>query len=375
MTYSIKKLTGILFAIISLLAVSTQLVSANSVIRTGDTVSVAGDQLIEGDFYSATGKINLSGSVQGDAIIASSQITLNSDVEHDAILIGGTVDVYGTIGDDVRIIAGETTIAEPIMGDVMMIGGVLTLLSSASVSGDVILLTGQATIEGSVGGDVLGWSDDLRIDAPIEGDVSVTVNTLTLGEKARVTGSVQYVSRELAVQAQGATIEGDLVRNDPVIPVAETSIQSALIPVLVILFSVLAWYLVSRKSLNKITHTALSRSFKPAAFGFATIILAPFAIVILSVSVIGMLIGIALFFMYALLLMLGIIALPAVVGHATLKAFKQDVGQITLVTLVVGVIGVVLLSLLPVIGAFILVGVLVLAIGSMIELLVHSAQG
>ena len=88
-----------------------------------------------------------------------------------------------------------------------------------------------------------------------------------------------------------------------------------------------------------------------------------------------MLIGIALFFMYALLLMLGIIALPAVVGHATLKAFKQDVGQITLVTLVVGVIGVVLLSLLPVIGAFILVGVLVLAIGSMIELLVHSAQG
>jgi cytoskeletal protein CcmA (bactofilin family) len=375
MTYSIKQLTGILFAIISLLAMSTQVVSANSVIRTGDTVSIAGDQLIEGDFYSATGKINLSGSVQGDAIIASSQITLNGDVEHDAVLIGGTVDVYGTIGDDVRIIAGETTIAEPIMGDVMVIGGVLTLLSSASVAGDVILLTGQATIEGSVGGDVLGWSDDLRIDAPIEGDVSVTVNTLTLGEKANISGSVQYVSRELAVQAQGATIEGDLVRNDPVIPVAETSIQSALIPVLVILFSVLAWYLVSRKSLNKITKTALSRSFKPAAFGFAAIILAPFAIVILSVSVIGMLIGITLFFMYALLLMLGIISLPAVVGHATLKVFKQDVGEVTLITLMVGVIGVVLLSLLPVVGAFILVGVLVLAIGGMIDLFVRSAQG
>jgi cytoskeletal protein CcmA (bactofilin family) len=375
MTYSIKQLTGILFAIISLLAMSTQFVSANSVIRTGDTVSIAGDQLIEGDFYSATGKINLSGSVQGDAIIASSQITLNGDVEHDAVLIGGTVDVYGTIGDDVRIIAGETTIAEPIMGDVMVIGGVLTLLSSASVAGDVILLTGQATIEGSVGGDVLGWSDDLRIDAPIEGDVSVTVNTLTLGEKANISGSVQYVSRELAVQAQGATIEGDLVRNDPVIPVAETSIQSALIPVLVILFSVLAWYLVSRKSLNKITKTALSRSFKPAAFGFAAIILAPFAIVILSVSVIGMLIGITLFFMYALLLMLGIISLPAVVGHATLKVFKQDVGEVTLITLMVGVIGVVLLSLLPVVGAFILVGVLVLAIGGMIDLFVRSAQG
>ena len=133
----------------------------------------------------------------------------------------------------------------------------MSITIKTSVTGDVILLTGQATIEGSVGGDILGWSDDLRIDALVEGGVSVTVNTLTLGEKASVSESVQYVSRQLAVQAQGATIEGDLVRNDPVIPVAETSIQSALIPVLVILFSVLAWYLVSRKSLNRITHTAL----------------------------------------------------------------------------------------------------------------------
>jgi cytoskeletal protein CcmA (bactofilin family) len=354
--------------------VGASTVNAESVIRTGDAVSIADDQKIDGDFYSAAGKFNLSGSVSGDAIVASSQVTINGSVEKDAVLFGGTVDVYGTIGDDLRIVSGETTIAKPVLGDVLVVGGVLNILSSASVSGDVILLTGQAIIEGSVGGDVLGWSDSLRIDAPVAGDVSVTVSSLTLGEKANISGSVQYVSRELAVQAQGATIEGDLQRNDPVLPAPETSLRTALVPVLVILFSVLSWYLISRKTLVQVTNLAISRSFKPVAFGFAAIILAPFAIVILSVSVLGMLVGITLFFLYALLLMLGIIALPALIGQAMMSLFNQSKKQFSLITLLVGVIGVVIIALLPLIGFYLLLGAVLLAMGAMIELLLQSAR-
>jgi cytoskeletal protein CcmA (bactofilin family) len=375
MKNSLRKITC-LSAVLSIgfFMVGASTVSAESVIRTGDAVSIADDQVIEGDFYSAAGKFNLSGVVNGDAIIASSQVTINGNIDKDAVLFGGTVDVYGTIGDDLRIVSGETTIAKPVLGDVLVVGGVLHILSSASVSGDVILLTGQATIEGSVGGDILGWSDSLRIDAPVAGDVSVTVSSLTLGEKANISGSVQYVSRELAIQAQGATIEGELQRNDPVLPAPETSLQSALVPVLVILFSVLSWYLISRKSLERVANLALSRSFKPIAIGFAAIILTPFAIVILSVSVLGMLVGIALFFLYALLLMLGIIAMPALVGQAMMSLFNQSKKQFSLITLLVGVSGVVIIAILPLIGFYLLLGVVLLAVGAMIDLLLLSAR-
>ena len=101
--------------------------------------------------------------------------------------------------------------------------------------------------------------------------------------------------------------------------------------------------------------------------------LAPFAIIILSVSVIGMLVGIAVFFMYALLLVLGVIAIPAVVGQAMVRLMKKSTKELTLVSLGFGVVGVVLLSLLPLIGAVVLIGVLVLAIGAMIDALMHSA--
>ena len=375
MTNSLKSsFSYVTIAVVCALLFGAQSAEANSVIRTGDTVSIAGDQIIEEDFYSVTGKMNLSGVVEGDAIIASPQITINGNVNEDALLFGGTVDVYGTVGDDLRIVSGETTIAEPVMGDVLVVGGVLTILSSASVAGDVILVTGQATIEGSVGGDILGWSDILRIDGPVAGDVSVTVGTLTLGDKANITGSVQYVSRELAVQAQGATIEGDLVRNDPVIPAADTSVRAALIPVLIIMFSVLAWYLISRNSLAMVTNLAVSRSFRPALLGLAAMILVPFAIVILSVSVIGTLVGITLFFLYALILMLAFIATPALLGQMLMKLFSQSTRDLSLVSLVVGVFTVIILSVLPLIGVLVLVGVMVLAVGAMVTLLTHSMQ-
>jgi hypothetical protein len=178
----------------------------------------------------------------------------------------------------------------------------------------------------------------------------------------------------LAVQAQGATVEGDLVRNDPVIPAVDTSIRTALIPVLVILFSVLAWYLISRKSLTTITAKALSRSFRPALFGFASIILMPFAIVILSVSVIGTLVGITLFFLYALLIMLALIALPAVLGQGIMKISGRATQELTLISLVVGVFAVVVLAALPIIGLLALVGLLLLSIGAMLDLLTQSTQ-
>jgi hypothetical protein len=55
-----------------------------------------------------------------------------------------------------------------------------------------------------------------------------------------------------------------------------------------------------------------------------------------------------------------------------LKLFSRPTKELTLVSLVVGVFGVMFLAVLPIIGALVLVGVLVLAIGAMIETLTHS---
>lgn len=370
MTFT-TRLISTLGLFIFFLNIGVSYAEAKAVVRSGDTVSIAEEQIIEGDFYSAASIINISGTVEEDMISAGGQITINGSVGDDALLMAGRVDIHGTVGDDLRIISGEVIIAEPVMGDVFVVGGSVNILSTASISGDVILYAGQATIAGSVGGDVIGSVGKLRIDSLVSGDVDVTVTELTLGDRANIEGSVKYVSNSLVTQSLNATVGGELVRNDPVFPGREMNLRNALIPVLVILFSLLTWYLVSRRSLTKVVNRALIRSPRPFLLGLGTLLLAPFAGVILLMSMIGSLAGLVVIFGYLLLLTLSVIGLAAVLGLLLMTAFNKPASEITLMSLAVGIVGISLFMLLPVIGQLVLVGFMILTLGSLVDILVR----
>lgn len=370
MTY-ITKLISALGVFVFFLSIPVSSVEAKTVVRSGDTVSIAEEQIIEGDFYSAANIINVSGEVKQDIISAAGQININGSIGNDALFFAGRTDIHGTIGDDLRIVSGEVIIADPVMGDVFVIGGKVNILSTASISGDVILYAGQVTIEGSIGGDVIGSIDKLRIDAPIAGDVDVTVTELTLGDRANIEGSVRYVSNSLVIQSLNATVAGDLVRSDPVFPGRDMNIRNSLIPVLVLFFSILVWYLVSRRTLNIVVNRAIIRSPRPILLGLGTLMLAPFAGVILLMSMIGSLVGLVILFGYVLMITLSIIGLVAVLGLLLMRAFNQPTSGLTLISLAVGLIGVSLLMLLPVIGQLLLFILMLVTLGAIVDILIR----
>lgn len=361
--------------LVCVIALATpQVSSASSVIRSGETVSITDDQTIEADFYSAASKIHISGEIGEDLVATGGQVTINGSVAEDAFLIAGRVDIHGTIGDDLRIVAGEVTIAGPVMGDVLVIGGSVHILSTASISGDLILYGGDVVIDGSVGGDVLGSVGSLRIDSAVAGTVDITVGQFVLGDRASVSGDVRYISNELIVQAPGAVVSGTLLRNDPIIPTMDSNIHLTLIPILILLFSVLVWHLISRHTLRPIVSKTLTKSFKPLAYGLLTLVFMPFVIVILFASMLGTLLSGVFLFGYMLLVLLSIIALPAVLGQLLSLAFGQSTPHPTLLTIIVGVTGVALLLLLPIVGPAVLFGLMVIIIGAMVDIILHPKR-
>ncbi len=362
------------FVTIVLTIALTSVAQASTVVRTGEAVSLTEEQFVEGDLYAIAGKINISGSVSEDLVAAAGQIVVNGSVEDNAFLVALKTDIHGSVGDDLRIISGDATIAEPIMGDVLVIGGSVHILSTASVTGDVLLFVGEATIEGSVGGDVLGTVGTLRIDAPIAGDVDVTVDQLVLGDRANVTGSVRYVSEQLLTQSLSATVAGEMVRSDPVLPGSKPTIKAALVPLLILLFSVLVWYLVSRRSLALVVNRAVTKSFRPFLLGVAVIFFLPIAFTLLFVSMIGTLVSFALILGYLLLLILGAIAMSAVLGQFLLNVFNRPNQQLSLLSVVVGVVGIAFFMLMPIIGQVALLLLLIITFGSIVDLVIKSAR-
>ncbi len=361
------------FAVWMLVFLVPQVTTA-SVIRSGESVSLAEDQMVAGDFYSVANKVNVSGEIGEDMLSVGGEITVNGSVGHDALLIGGQVDVHGFIGDDLRVVAAETVVAEPVNGDLLVIGSDVTILSTASVSGDVILMASHATIEGAVAGDILGAVEILRIDAPIAGDVDVRVKQLTLGDNAAVDGSVRYVSYLALTKSLNATVFGDEVRSDPLVAEDDGIQYPQVLLGLLFLFSVLVWYLVARPLLSAVTTQAVARPTRSFIVGFAAFFVTPAAIGVLAVSFLGVFVALVLFFLYAVLGLLSVIASAAVLGTWLYTAFfpnKVPVAGVTLSVLVLGVVAMMLLSLLQVVGPLLLVGIVLLTLGAITDVLIR----
>lgn len=355
---------------------SAPVVFADTVVRTGENVSVAEDKGVVGDFYAAASIVNISGTIEGDLVAAAGRTTVNGSVSGDVLVFGGSVDIHAPVSDDVRVLGGEVVIAEPVAGDVFVIGGTVSILSTASVGGDVLVYGGEVEILGPVAGNVLGSYGSLRIDTTVGGDVQVSTNDLALGDDTVITGSVVYESQNILQRSPNAIVEKNVVRND-VAGVEGTSapIKQYVIAVLMAAFATLIWYLFSKRSLTAITNKATVHSPRAALFGLVALIISPVVIVILFSSMLGSVVAVILLLAYLLTIVASLVAVPVVVGKIALVALNQPNGSVSLLMVAVGVLGSTLILLLPFVGPLLIILLFIVTVGAVIDLLAttHNA--
>lgn len=352
---------GVLLAFL----VVPQLTAAETVVRTGETVSVGADQSVTGTFYGVGGTVVTSGLVEGDVVLAGGTVTLNGEVTNDVLVIGGTVGVYGPVGDDVRILGGDVTIADAVEGSVAVVGGVVRILSSATISGDVLVYGGSVTIEGEVTGQVLGNAEQIRIDGLV-GGVDVTTASLTLGERAVVANDVRYVSINDITRAAGATVEGAISRSDiPSAPSQGVDSRTILIPFLVSLFASLSLYLLFRQSLERFVGGISRRYGLAALLGAGTFILAPIVGIIMIASVLGLLVGLMGLFVFLLALVTALSLMSVVMG-GLLSAWFTKKSQINVLWITLGAISIQVALLIPVVGPALFLGLFVITLGGVV---------
>lgn len=347
-------------------------VEAGTVLRAGETVAVTAEQAVSGDFYGAGGRVDLSGTVAGDALIAGGQVRHHGTTSADLHIAGGQVSQLGNVGDDLRILGGEVTVDGTIGGDLVVLGGEVSIFSSAEIGGDLLVLGGSVDVRGNIAGNVLGFSESLRINGVVGGTVDVNTGALTLGDRARVSGDVQYQSLRELSRAQNAEVGGTISRTEPPVPSGVDS-RYLIIPLLVLLFAALSAFLLLREKLQATVLHVTTYPLRAALLGFAVILLIPIASVILLASVLGSLLGFVLALSYLLLMVGGLIVAGAVLGSfiARLLGFATEP---TALTVTLGTILCYALFLVPIVGPLIAMIVLALTIGSMAELLIRAIR-
>lgn len=332
-------------------------------------VVVAGPEEFR-NLYTGGGSVVIGKQVLGDLFVGGGSVTVAAPVEKDLFALGGNVTVANPVGDDARIAGGNVTVNAPVAGDLLAAGGTLTLTENARIGGDWWAAGGIINFNGVVSGHAKITGGDVFINGTITGPVNVRVSKkLVFGPQSKVAGPITYAGPTEAVVQDGAHV-GKIEFTPAYAKYAPTRYApAALLAGLGILFflklaALLAASLLLlkffRRTASEIVSSGRDLFWQNLGIGVIGMVAIPLAALLLTATLIGAYIGIAVGIWFAFAVLMAGIAMVMLAGAFIQKWIQKKDAPVSWKTILWGILGLAILALIPLIG-WLAVGMLWLA--------------
>ncbi|MCX6813105.1 MAG: hypothetical protein NTV77_01280 [Candidatus Azambacteria bacterium] len=345
-----------LFAVLAIVPVlaygATFKTSQNYYLNSGETIN---DNL-----YVAGSDVNIAGATGGDLFVAGGNVIVSGPVSADLTAAGGTLNVSGDVTGDMRLAGGNVIIASNAGGELLAAGGQITLMPGSVIGKDVKIAGGSINYEGNAGGGAVIRGNKVYINGAVGKDLSVRAREITLGPKALIGGRFDYYSPKEATIEPGAAVRGAVNFHKTEIP-AKGPIRAGiifgiftlalLVKTLMFITASLAVLYLARTHVKSIIREASFNFWKEAGRGFILFVVAPVAIIISFVTVIGITLGVIELFVY--LAFIAIAAVIAVLLFAQLALkyiFKKENYELNWWVVILAVLTLGLITLIPIVG-------------------------
>jgi cytoskeletal protein CcmA (bactofilin family) len=232
----------------------------------------------------------------------------------------------------------------------VIFGSNYTVKSGDTFTGDLVVFGGNVTVEenADLKGNLVVFGGTVKSDGQVNGDLVIIGGQVELQSKAHVTGDVVTVGGQLQ-KADGAAIDGEVVNNiqpdiqiptgkippsatEPTVPTPSVnfdfdpfwSATGVLFRAVAVALLAMVVVMFLQPQLNRVGHAITAQPLMSGGIGLLTVLVAPLAVVILTVTII--LIPVA--FVGVLLLvfawLFGVIALGQEVGERFTRSINQS---------------------------------------------------
>jgi len=344
--------------------------------RSGATVTVASGETVDDDLYVGANTVIIDGTINGDLWAAGSTITVNGVVNGSVMAAGRTVNINGDVGHAVRA-GGETIIINgDVSGDVMVAGGDVNIASTARVGGDLLFGAGIARIDGLVMGDIKGGGSEVTISNGVKGNIALKVESLTILPTANIQGDLTYTCEEEADIQSGAQIGGMTTHNLPEVKekrakpfpfVLFSGIGGKVTGFIMALIAGLVIILLAPRRLTSIAESIRSRPGASAGWGALILFVTPIAAIIVCITIIGIPVGLIALALWGIAIYLAQIPVGLFIGRWIIGRFRGVEGKAIMVgALALGLVILKLLRLIPYLGFFIGLAVILFGLGAVV---------
>ncbi len=359
----IKKLAIITVFGLFLIALPVTVWAANN--QWSQSVYVAPDQIIEGNFIKAGNIIDIAGSVNGDVIVAGNSITISGPVAGDVIVAGNSVRITGLVGGSVRAVASTIAINSEVTRNVWLVAGTISLGKDSKIGWDVYGAAGSLEIKGPVNRNVLVGSGSVIVGNEVGKDVTVYLDKegqVVLYPEAKISGNLTYnsASADQLVIKEGAQVLGEtkqerLTAKKPGAELGQFLGAAYFLIKIISLFGLLIVGLILitlvPKKVLEIEDQMTKKPWPSVGWGLSYFFVAPAVIILLIFTVIGLPLAMIALPVFLISLYISKIFAGFVIGLFIMNKLSKEKYKGSLVwPLVLGLLVVVIVTSVPLFG-------------------------
>jgi cytoskeletal protein CcmA (bactofilin family) len=286
------------------------------------------EQVLGGDRYISGGNVIVDQPTIGDLLAAGGDLVLSAAVAGDAAVAGGNLRLRESIGQDAYVAGGHVSLESSIGRNARIAGGTIELARQAHIAANATIAGGYVRVLGNVGGVLTIGGGRVYLDGSVAGDVEASGGQIELGPHARISGKLRYQSREALKQDPAATIVGGVEqgalphlwwRGDHLRAAENAGFwlwRIGLIALALALVSALP------AACARVARSAREKFALCVFVGLIAVAIAPFAIVLLAITLIGLPLALLALLAYCALLIIGYIACGIALGEAALARIK-----------------------------------------------------
>jgi hypothetical protein len=336
-------------------------------LRSGASVDVLADEVIDDDLIAFGRQVNIKGKVNGDLFAFAQQVYVSGEVGGTIVSAGSLVDISAKTSRSVWAAGGNVQLSGTVVNNALLCGGTLNADKANQVGKDLIAFGGQFNLAGSVGRQVRGSVGVLTMSGKA-GRVDIASDKTNIGAQAEIGGDLVIRGEKPPVIEAGAKIAGEKRYTPEGKAKRSRGARISVFTILMFLASLLVGFILiagSSRFTRRVVDTLYRQPWRSLGIGFAILVAGPVAIVILLVIMVGIPLSVFGFFTYVVLLYLSSIFIGLAVGEKIIRLFKKEGDISQYASLALGTSVLFLVGLVPWIGFAVKLLIVVFGMGAL----------
>ncbi len=355
------------------------------IVRRGETVEVAVDEVIDDDLVAFANNVAIKGVVTGNVCAFAQTVNVSGDIGGSLFIGAANSNINARSVQTVWAAGGNLNVSGNVTKNVILAGGSLNIEANAIIGKDLHAYGGNFAADGNVSGAIKGAVGKF-VMAGKSSRVKIRADKARIKSTAVISGDFHLTSESKPEIDDGATIGGELSVRE----IEEEEAKPfffAVAPLLAFLFGVIKVIIwiskiivgimliaLCQKYVRRVMDTFIKQPWKSLGVGFLGFIVIPVAAAVLFATLIGYPLGVLALYIFSILCYVSSIFVAVILGEKVIQIFNKGRDVSLYLSFVVGMFILLVVGFIPVLNFLVRIFVILFGFGMIILATWHLAK-